>query len=91
MSVLVRVFGAKPESDEYQCALVLKKKFEEYFSPDVVGEIFIQANATLFGQTVKDVDVIMMGTLQNYSSAFNYVDTSNNVTTGDVQINSFCT
>lgn len=91
MSVLVRVFGAKPESDEYQCALVLKKKFEEYFPPEVIGEIFIQANATLFGQTVKDVDVIMMGTLQNYSSAFNYVDTSNNVTTGDVQINSFCT
>ena len=91
MSVSVQVFGSKPDSEEYQCALILKEKLMKAFPNNVVGEIYIQANATLFGQTVKDVDIIMMGVLDNYSLPLKYVDINGDFTNGNVEINSFCT
>lgn len=91
MSVNIQVFGAKPESDEYQGALILKDKFQNAFPTEVIGEIQIQANATLFGQTVKDIDIIMMGTLQNYSLPLSFSNKNNEIIKDKVEICSFCT
>ena len=91
MSVSIQVFGAKPESDEYQGALILKDKFQNAFPSEVIGEIQLQANATLFGQTVKDIDIIMMGTLQNYSLPLSFSNKNNEIIKDKVEICSFCT
>ncbi|MBR6623329.1 MAG: AAA family ATPase [Ruminococcus sp.] len=91
MSVIVQVFGAKHESEEYQCALKLKEIFQNELPQSTMGEIYIQANATLFGQTVKDLDIIVMGTLQNYCPNVDHLDKEGKDIYGSVEINSFCT
>ena len=91
MSVIIQVFGARVESEEYKCALKLKEIFQNELPKNAMGEIFIQANATLFGQTVKDLDIVVMGTLQNYCPSIDHLDKEGKDTYGSVYINSFCT
>lgn len=64
MGLKITIKGNK-ESSEYQDALVLKKIFETSIS-NSSGEILIIANATLFGQPVKDIDLIVVGKLENH-------------------------
>ena len=66
MGVLVTVCGAEKESDEYQAALKLKEIIHKSLSDNVIGEIVLVASATLYGQEVKDIDLMMLGMLQNY-------------------------
>ena len=66
MSVKIRVKGSK-ETNEYKDALVLKEIFETAFrNKQINGEILIISNATLFGQSVKDVDLIAMGKFEKF-------------------------
>ena len=91
MSVLIRIIGADQQSDEYLCAVRLKHMFEYDLPAGVTGEILLHSNATLLGQTVKDIDILMIGTLHNYTPTLYFTD-SNNVPTRDrVTISSFCT
>ena len=57
------------ESREYRAAKKLKKIFEKSLDPkkygEINGEIFIYANATIFGQDTKDLDIICGGTFSN--------------------------
>lgn len=55
------------ETSEYQDALALKQIFEKSIPNDVNGEILIVCNATLFGQEVKDIDLIVIGKFEKYS------------------------
>lgn len=91
MSVVVSVYGADKESDEYQAALKLKSIICDSLPTSVVGEIVLFASATLMGQAVKDVDLMMIGQLQNYSlnAEFNYKDEG--IIKDNVRIESFCT
>ena len=67
MSVAIRIKGNK-ETSEYQDALTLKQYFDNAFSKiEISGEILIVSNATLFGQEVKDVDLIVIGSFEKYS------------------------
>ena len=67
MSVIIRIKGNK-ETTEYQDALALKQIFEHEFSDNKTnGEILIISNATLFGQEVKDVDLVVLGNFEKYS------------------------
>jgi len=66
MSLKITIKGNE-ESSEYKDALVLKKIFEDTIL-NASGEILIISNATLFGQPVKDIDLIVIGKLENYSS-----------------------
>lgn len=90
MSVHVSIIGSKPDSDEYQGAIKLKQIIERDLPASVVGEIVLHANVTLFGQVVKDVDLMMMGTLSNYNPKLEFVNDGNDVVT-DVNVSSFCT
>ena len=67
MSVTVSVCGPGKDTDEYQAALRLKGIILDSLPAAAIGEILLYANATLFGQAVKDVDILMVGYLQNYT------------------------
>lgn len=54
------------DTDEYKDALVLKEIFESTIPDDVNGRILLISNATLFGQAVKDVDIIAIGVFDEY-------------------------
>lgn len=91
MSVIISVIGSKPESDEYQCALRLKEIIDIGLPKSAIGEIVLHANATLMGQTVKDVDLMMMGTLQNYTLPLSFTGNNQEIVQDNVEISSFCT
>ena len=91
MSVHIKIIGSKPDSDEYLGAVRLKGILEDGFPNNVIGEIVLHANATLIGQTVKDIDILMLGTLQNCISTVNFTDTNNNIINDRVEFVSFCT
>lgn len=90
MGVLIKVIGADKQSDEYQAAEKLYDIITAGLPKNCIGEVLIYASATLIGQKTKDVDLILMGILQNYSikADFMYGDEEDN---GDVMISSFCT
>lgn len=67
MGVNVMVYGADQNSDEYIAALKLKQIIQDSLPGSVIGEIVLFASATLMGQAVKDVDLLMIGQVQNYS------------------------
>lgn len=91
MSVIVRVIGSNPNSDEYISAIRLKEIIENGLPNNVIGEIILHANATLVGQTVKDIDILMLGTLKNCVSTVNFTDINNVCITKPVSFSSFCT
>ena len=67
MSIKISVYGADKNSDEYNAALKLKKIIQDGIPNSAEGEIVLYASATLYGQAVKDVDIIMLGSLKGYS------------------------
>ena len=91
MSVNVIVYGADRTSDEYAAALKLKQIIQDTLPDSAIGEIVLFASATLMGQAVKDIDLLMIGQVQNYSvDAEFYTDTRGQVR-DKVAISSFCT
>ena len=91
MSVLVSVIGSDKKSDEYQAALKLKNIIQKSIPQNVIGEIVLYSSANLVGQTVKDVDLIMLGILQNYDLNLEFVNQENQYVKESVSIKSFCT
>ena len=91
MSVIINVIGSKQDSDEYQCAQRLKILIESELPASAMGEITLHANVTLTGQSVKDVDIMMMGTLQNYNIPLNFSIGDKEYQHEKVAIDSFCT
>ena len=66
MAVRINIKGNR-ETPEHKDALVLKEIFEsEFRNGQVNGEILILCNATLFGQTTKDIDLIAIGKFEKY-------------------------
>lgn len=91
MSVNVIVYGADRTSDEYAAALKLKQIIQDSIPDSAIGEIVLFASATLMGQAVKDIDLLMIGQVQNYSvDAEFYTDIQGQVR-DKVTISSFCT
>lgn len=67
MYVKIKIKGNN-ETNEQKDALALKKIFEfEFRNGQVNGEILIICNATLFGQEIKDIDLIAIGKFEKYS------------------------
>lgn len=91
MSILVSVLGGNTDSDEYRAALKLKSIIQESVPQNVIGEIVLFASANLVGQTVKDVDLFMLGTLQNYELNLEFIGDDDSYVKDKVSINSFCT
>lgn len=66
MSVKIKIKGNK-ETNEFKDALALKEIFEsEFRNAQIDGEILILCNATLFGQSTKDIDLIAIGKFKKY-------------------------
>ena len=65
MSINVRVVGNNVQSDEIVAAYKLKSIIEKTAPKASMGEIVLIANATLLGQEIKDIDLIMIGSIQN--------------------------
>ena len=91
MSVSVKVFGADKDSDEYIAALKLKEIILKSTPAAAIGEIVLFASATLFGQAVKDIDLLMIGEIKSgYVIAADFNNASGAVR-DKVDIRSFCT
>ena len=91
MSINVKVFGADKESDEYLAALKLKQIILDSIPPAAIGEIVLFSSATLFGQTVKDVDLLMIGEIVRGYSVISEINTSEGTLKTNVIVKSFCT
>lgn len=61
MSIKINLKG-QPDTDEYKAGVELKLLFESAMG-NLDGEITIATNVTLFGQEVKDVDLVVFGEL----------------------------
>ncbi len=91
MSVNVLVYGADKDSDEYEAALKMRNIIKNSLPSTVNGEIVLYASATLYGQAVKDVDLMMVGNIENYSTVLEFLDEKKEVCRAPVKITSFCT
>ena len=91
MSVNVMVYGADQTSDEYIAALKLKQIIQGSLPVSAIGEIVLFASATLIGQAVKDVDLLMIGEVQNYSVNAEFHTDAEGSIKDKVSISSFCT
>lgn len=91
MSVTVSAYGPGKDTDEYQAALRLKGIILDSLPAAAIGEILLYANATLFGQAVKDVDILMVGYLQNYTVNAEFYSADGNHKKEAVDVSSFCT
>lgn len=91
MAIKVSVFGAEKESDEYAAALKLKNIIQNSTPEGAIGEIVLFVSATLYGQAVKDVDLMMLGSIQNYNLNSEFSDKDGNRVQDKVFIQNFCT
>ena len=94
MSIKIYVQGADKDSDEYNAALKLKKIIQDTVPSSTEGEIVLFSSATLYGQAVKDVDLIMLGSLMNYSVMAEFCDNTEDIgekKRENVEIHSFST
>lgn len=91
MSVNVMVYGADQNSDEYIAALKLKQIIQDSLPGSAIGEIVLFASATFMGQAVKDVDLLMIGQVQNYSVNAEFHTDAEGLVKDKVAISSFCT
>ncbi len=90
MSVIVRIIGDNDGSDEYAAAERLKTIIETTVPNTAIGEIILFPNATLFGQAIKDVDIMMIGNMKNYKVAVSF-DHDSSFSEEEVYLESFCT
>lgn len=91
MAIKVSVFGAEKETDEYNAAVKLRNIIQSTTPESAMGEIVLFASATLYGQAVKDVDLMMLGSIQNYSLNSEFTDKDGNHIQDRVFVQSFCT
>lgn len=91
MSVIINVTGAGYDSDEYQAAEVLKNILQNSLPQCALGEIVISANVTLVGQAVKDIDIIVIGNLQNCNIELTFLNQEGGLMNEYVEITGFCT
>lgn len=70
MGVQVEIVGGKKNTDEYEASIRLKELLAE-LPGNVIGEVVVFPSATLFGQAVKDIDIVVLGELRNYEPHLN--------------------
>jgi hypothetical protein len=98
MAISIGIKTNHEESSETMAANQLKKQLEKELSgisQFTKGEILIISNITLFGQETKDIDIVMIGILQNFKLQINSnAKDKNNIQLQeikrDIYINSFC-
>jgi len=91
MAVIISIVGGNKESDEYKAALKLRDIILESVPNEVIGEIVLYVSATFMGQEVKDVDIMMVGMLKNYSVKVGFNTKEQEYKYDSVDIENFCT
>ena len=90
MAVLVKIIGDNDGSDEYAAAEKLKQIIGSTIPKTAMGEIILFPSATLYGQAVKDIDIMMIGNLKNCSAKVRFQHEGAN-SEEEVFLDSFCT
>lgn len=90
VSIKISVISQKNNNDEYSAALKLETIFKQTIPQSVNGEIIIYPSATLYGQTVKDIDIMVIGYLENCNFPLN-IYSNGGKTTENIYIKNFCT
>lgn len=70
MAIKFTIKGNK-QTEENKDAVALKVIFNRYLPPNVVGDILVISNVTLFGQEIKDIDLIVFGNIKNFKTRIN--------------------
>lgn len=91
MGLSVKVIGNDQLSDEYIFAKKLESLYLHSLPSGVNGEIILHANATMMGQTVKDIDLLMVGKLNGYKPVLSFINGAGEEIKAPVLIQSFCT
>jgi len=81
------------ETPQYQHALELKLQFEDWLKErkEKDDKIFIAPNFRIYGEKVRDIDVLIFGLLSNGASMrLDFFDEDNQLKTNKVYIGSFC-
>ena len=98
MAITIKLKFNSEASSESMAARQLKEQLEKDLSASsryASGEILIISNVTLFGQETKDIDIVMIGKIQNFKQQISSAAKDRNQTQLDevkreVYINSFC-
>lgn len=76
MGITVKLSGTE-ESEEYRCGLLLKEALMKDIPESTMGSINIVTNVQLFGQSPRDVDIIVFGSVQGPAVPINTNTVSN--------------
>lgn len=76
------ILKGQQDTDEYKAGLKLKNIFEKFIPQKVEGDILIVSNVTLFGQEIKDIDIVVTAKLKGLwlktkfkpQSEFSYIE-----------------
>ena len=98
MAITIRIKSNNDDSSEAKAAAQVKKILEKelsQISKYSKGEILIISNVTLFGQETKDIDIIMIGKLENLKLQITSETKDKSFTTlpvakRETYLNSFC-
>jgi len=98
MAITIKIKSNNEASSESTAARQLKEQLEKELSASsryATGEILIISNVTLFGQETKDIDIVLIGKLQNFKQQITSTATDRNHTQlpevkRESYINSFC-
>lgn len=99
VNILIKSYGysMNEPSGEENAAFSLKRQFEEELKqyPQASGEILIINNVTLFGQEIKDIDLIVLANLSNFkieltSRAINHKNELLEERKREIFVNTFC-
>lgn len=91
MSIITKVVGENDNSDEYLAALRFQEIIKKTTSEKTLGEIVIYPKASLYGQETKDVDIMVIGHLQNAPFYAEFDHGATGISEDQVFFESFCT
>ena len=90
MGVNIRVIGKEDNSDEYRAALYLQQILNDSIPSNAVGDIILYPSATLWGQNVKDIDLLMIGQLESCEVKCKFFTDNKEEVVDNVKIENFC-
>lgn len=89
MGINIRIIGETNNSDEYRAALDMQQILYDSLPGNASGDIVIYPSVTIWGQNVKDIDLLIVGQLENCEEKCDFVFENREINEL-VKIESFC-